>query len=92
MLKIVFYIVLAIPVIYVTAYAVLFVVAAAMYRTGRLTKADLDRATWEYQKEKARKKSEKKAKKEAKMAARRLRRQSSGMDTCLMGDSTFMWS
>ena len=30
MLKIVFYIVLVIPVIYVTAYAVLFVVAAVM--------------------------------------------------------------
>ena len=57
MLKIVFYIVLAIAVIYVTAYAVLFVVAAVMYRTGRLTKADLDRASKEYRQKKERKKN-----------------------------------
>ena len=57
MLKIVFYIVLAIPVIYVTAYAVLFVVAAVMYRTGRLTKADLDKASREYRQKKERKKN-----------------------------------
>ena len=70
MLKIIFYIVLAIPVLYAATCAVMFVVAAVMYKTGRLTKADLNRATWEWQKEKARKKAEKKAKKEARRRKR----------------------
>lgn len=90
MLKLVFYIVLAIPVLYAATCAVMFVVAAVMYKTGRLTKADLDRATWEYQKEKTRKKSEKKAKKEAKKAARRLKRGPGLTDS--MGLPPFMMS
>jgi mannitol-specific phosphotransferase system IIBC component len=72
MLKVIFYIVLAVPILYAVTCVVMFVVAAVMYKTGRLTKADLNRATWEWQKEKARKKAEKKAKKEAKKAARRI--------------------
>jgi hypothetical protein len=70
MLKLVFYIILAVPVLYAATCAVMFVVAAVMYKTGRLTKADLNRATWECQKEKARKKAEKKAKKEARRRKR----------------------
>ena len=72
MLKLVFYIILAVPVLYAATCAVMFVVAAVMYKTGRLTKADLNRATWEWQKEKARKRAEKKAKKEMKKEARRI--------------------
>lgn len=85
MLKLVFYIILAVPVLYAATCAVMFVVAAVMYKTGRLTKADLNRATWEWQKEKARKKAEKKAKKEA----RRRKRQTW---TTITGDATFMYS
>lgn len=71
MLKVIFYIVLAIPVLYAVTCVVMFVVAAVMYNTGRLTKADLDCATWEWQKEKACKKAEKKAKKEARRQGRK---------------------
>lgn len=72
MLELVFYIILAIPVLYAATCVVMFVAAAVMYKIGRLTKEDLSRATWEWQKEKARKKAEKKVKKEAKRAARRV--------------------
>ena len=87
MLKIVFYIVMAILVIYVTTYAVLFVVAAVMYRSGRITKVDLDKASKEYQQKKRMKKECRKNKK----TARRLKRQTCDIDSIWEGGSTFMW-
>ena len=90
MLKIIFYIILAVPVLYAVTCVVMFVVAAVMYKTGRLTKADLNRATWEWQKEKARKRAEKKAKKEMKKEARRLKRGPGLTDS--MGLPPFMMS